>query len=147
MLTVFVRSRSRPAAQPSDDADQDRLNAAKSPQPFEDRAVDLGVSLEALLFNPKDPSTTEISLKFRMRGAVLAADDPKERKSVFKLLDRLYALRSTAAHGGRFDPTDASVEADLTEGISLASRLIKRVLLLRKIPENWNGLILGWEKL
>jgi hypothetical protein len=125
----------------------DRLNAAKFPQPFEDRAVDLGVSLEALLFNPTDPSTTEISLKFRMRGAVLAADDPKERKSVFRLLDRLYALRSTAAHGGVFDPADASVEADLTEGISLASRLIQRVLVLRKIPENWNGLILGWEKL
>jgi hypothetical protein len=125
----------------------DRLNASKSPQPLEGRAVDLGVSLEALLFNPKDPSTTEISLKFRMRGAVLAADDPKERKSVFRLLDRLYALRSTAAHGGSFDPTDASVEADLTEGISLASRLIQRVLVLRRIPENWNGLILGWEKL
>jgi hypothetical protein len=59
----------------------------------------------------------------------------------------LYELRSRAAHGGIFDPADASVEADLTEGISLASRLIQRVLLLRRIPENWNGLILGWETL
>jgi hypothetical protein len=125
----------------------ERLNAAKLPQPSEDRAVDLGVSLEALLFNPKDRSTTEISLKFRLRGSVLATNDPIERKAVFELLNRLYELRSAAAHGGVFDPTDASVEADLTEGISLASRLIQRVLVLRKIPENWNGLILGWEKL
>jgi hypothetical protein len=59
----------------------------------------------------------------------------------------VYELRSAAAHGGLFDPTDSSVETDLTEGISLASRLIQRVLLLRKIPENWNGLILGWENM
>jgi Apea-like HEPN len=123
----------------------DRLNAAKAPQTAEDRAVDLGVSLEALLFNPNDVPA-EISLKFRMRGSVLATDDPMERKSVFKLLDRLYSLRSTAAHGGIFDPADTSVETNLTDGIALAGRLIQRVLILRRIPENWNGLILGWEK-
>jgi len=124
----------------------DRLNAAKLRQTSEDRAVDLGVSLEALLFNPNDVPA-EISLKFRMRGSVLATDSPDERKAVFKLLDRLYTLRSTAAHGGVFDSDDTSVEVDLTEGISLASRLIQRVLVLRKIPDNWNGLILGWERL
>jgi hypothetical protein len=125
----------------------ERLNAAKLPQASEDRAIDLGVSLEALLFNPNDPSTTEISLKFRLRGSVLATDNPQERRAVLRLLNRLYELRSRAAHGGIFDPADASVEADLTEGISLAVRLIQRVLLLRRIPENWNGLILGWETL
>jgi Apea-like HEPN len=124
----------------------DRLNAAKRPQTFEDRAVDLGVSLEALLFNPKDVPA-EISLKFKLRGSVLATEDPEERKAVFKLLDRLYTYRSTAAHGGAIDPVGSSVETDLTEGISLASRLIQRVLALRRIPENWNGLILGWDKL
>jgi hypothetical protein len=82
-----------------------------------------------------------------LRGAVLATNDPIERKTVFKLLNRLYELRSAAAHGRVFEPTDVSVEADLTEGILLATRLIQRVLNLRKIPENWNGLILGWEKL
>lgn len=124
----------------------DRLNAAKLPRTAEDRAVDLGVSLEALLFNPGDVPA-EISLKFKMRGTVLATDDPDERRGVFRLLDRLYTLRSTAAHGAVFDPADESVEADLREGASLASRLTRRVLVLRRIPENWNGLILGWDKL
>jgi hypothetical protein len=126
----------------------DRLNAAKRIQSTrEDRAVDLGVSLEALLFNPEGESQTEISFKFKMRGAVLAADDPQERKAVFKLLDRLYTLRSAAAHGGAFDPSDRSITTDLTEAVALASRMIQRALILGGIPQNWNGLILGWEKL
>jgi hypothetical protein len=126
----------------------DRLNAAKHlPRTLEDRAIDLGVSLEALLFR-SDDGKAEISLKFRMRGSVLSSDDPEERRVAFRLLNRLYELRSTGAHGGVFPPADLpSVRADLEEGISLATRLIKRVLTLREIPENWNGLILGWETL
>jgi hypothetical protein len=90
----------------------DRLNIAKLRQTLEDRAVDLGVSLEALLFNPEDMPPGEISLKFKLRGSVLAADDPQERKAVVRLLDRVYSLRSTAAHGVSFEQNQyASIEA------------------------------------
>jgi hypothetical protein len=39
------------------------------------------------------------------------------------------------------------IEADLREAIALASRMIERVLVLGRIPQNWMGLILGWESL
>jgi hypothetical protein len=128
----------------------DRLSAAKREQvSLENRAVDLGVSLEALLFNPNDVPS-EISFKFKMRGAVLASELPDDRKAAFKLLDRIYALRSAAAHGAVFeedDETRASVGGDLRTGIVLADQLIQRVLILRKLPGNWNALILGWDRL
>lgn len=124
----------------------DRLNAAKSRQSLEDRAVDLGVALEALLFNSGD-APTEISLKLKLRGAVLASSDPDERKQAFRLLDRLYTLRSTAAHGGTFDREDSVIGRDLRDGLLLATELVRRVLRMRRLPESWNGLILGWESL
>ncbi|MET8834570.1 hypothetical protein ABZV78_11720 [Micromonospora sp. NPDC004540] len=125
----------------------DRLNAARieSASP-ESRAIDLGIAIEALLFNPKDPAG-EINYKFKARGSVLASSNPEERRNVAKLLDRIYNLRSIAAHGGSFDEGDGSVRATLVAGIELAGSLIVRVIKIGKIPESWNGLILGWERI
>ncbi|MGZ3390667.1 MAG: hypothetical protein ACXVCF_13865 [Isosphaeraceae bacterium] len=124
----------------------DRLNSAKSNDELTDRVIDLGISLEALLFNPNDPHS-EIGFKFRMRGSVLATDDLRERKEIFSLLDRIYTHRSAAAHGTIFKPQSVSgIRKDLDAGTELASRLIQRVLALGCIPQNWNGLILGWDQ-
>jgi hypothetical protein len=124
----------------------DRLNAAKSNGPLEDRAIDLGISLEALLFNP-DEKQPELTFKFKMRGSFLSADEPADRRQAFSLLDRIYSHRSRAAHGGSFDTEKVPrVRRDIEEGAQLASTLIQRVLALGQIPENWNGLILGWAK-
>lgn len=123
-----------------------RLNSAKSNDDLTDRAIDLGICLEALLFNPKD-SHSEISFKFKMRGSVLMSDDTALRKETFSLLDRIYTYRSTAAHGAVFKPqSSGEVSKDLDAGAELASKLIQRVLILGRIPQSWNGLILGWEQ-
>lgn len=125
----------------------DRLNAAKIEAATpESRAIDLGIALEALLFNPKDPSS-EISSKFKLRGALLASDVPEERKKVSKLLDNVYRLRSIAAHGGSFQEDDPAVYEALLLGTELACTLLVRVLRIGRIPENWNGLILGWDRI
>ena len=122
-----------------------RLNAAKGDQSNEDRAIDLGIALEALLFNPDD-SNTEITFKFKVRGAVLASSN-HTRKTVASLLGRLYTLRSRAAHGSTFGVKEIPYWDTLEDGVELTTQLIQRVLSLGRIPENWNGLVLGWEHL
>ena len=123
----------------------DRLNAAKLPRRLEDRAVDLGVSIEALLFSRKDAA--EISMKFKMRGTVLATADVTRRKAIFDLLDEIYSMRSTSAHGETLEGAVSLLNQRLEEGIALATQLIRNVLALGRIPENWNALILGWDTL
>ncbi|HTT92433.1 MAG TPA: hypothetical protein VMF65_22970 [Acidimicrobiales bacterium] len=71
--------------------------------------MDLTIALEVLLVNPTQP-TTEIRFKFKVRGSLLASSVPHEHKSVTQLLERLYSLRSKAAHGSVFDVRDRSIE-------------------------------------
>ncbi|WP_350277643.1 hypothetical protein [Kribbella sp. HUAS MG21] len=128
-----------------------RLNSAKaSHRSQEDRAIDLGIALEALLFNPND-TPSEISFKFRVRGSVLASNDPVKRKQAFEILNRIYSLRSKAAHGVTFRGDRRNRRSPgyalLDEDLELAETLIRRVLEIGHIPQDWNGHILGWSEL
>lgn len=128
-----------------------RLNSAKaSHRSEEDRAIDLGIALEALLFNPND-TPSEISFKFRVRGSVLASNDPAKRKEAYKILNRIYSLRSKAAHGvmlrGDRRTKRSPASTLLDEDLELAETLIRRVLEIGRIPQDWNGYILGWSQL
>ena len=111
----------------------DRLNAAKLPRRLEDRAVDLGVSIEALLFSGKDAA--EISMKFKMRGTILATADVTRRKAVFNLLDDIYTMRSISAHGETLQGDVSSLNQRLEDGIALAAQLIQNALALGRIPD------------
>lgn len=74
-----------------------RLRAAGTRTQREDALVDYVVGLEALLGTEKEK--TEMSYRFRVRGAVLLAKYRSERRDHLKLLDKLYNLRSRIVHG------------------------------------------------
>lgn len=123
----------------------DRLNRARERPTREERAIELGIALEALLFHEQ---VTEIAFKFRLRGAYLASNDPEDRREAFETLGRLYTHRSRAAHGSTFKSKDrGKIDLDIARGMDLAAKLVERVLTLRHLPEEWDGLLLGWEQL
>jgi hypothetical protein len=74
-----------------------RLRAAGTRTQREDALVDYVVGLEALLGTGDEK--TEMSYRFRVRGAVLLAKHRSERRDYLRLLGELYDLRSRIVHG------------------------------------------------
>ncbi len=74
-----------------------RLRAAGTRTQKEDALVDYVIGLEALLGTAGEK--TEMSYRFRIRGAVLLAKYRSERRGHLRLLGELYNLRSRIVHG------------------------------------------------
>lgn len=117
----------------------DRLNRAGRERDPTDRAIDLGIALEALLLHEQKEG--ELSFRLAMRGAWLVGSSAKQREQAFNLLRSLYNLRSTAVHSGEFS-TKPNARNDLRDGLSLCQRLIE-IMIDKKCVVNWNSLVLG----
>jgi hypothetical protein len=91
-----------------------------------DRAIDLGIALEALLLHDAQ-SNTELGYRLRLRGALLREGDLSARRDTMKLLNELYKLRSNAVHRGRVDRTEKNWRT-LEDGIMLCAELIRIVI-------------------
>jgi len=100
----------------------DRLNRAHRERDFVDRAIDLGIALEALLLHGKNDNT-EITFRLSLRGALLVGRTEKERLDTYKLLTRAYRLRSTAVHSGHFNVSTEN-QRTMSQTMNLCRRLI-----------------------
>jgi hypothetical protein len=127
----------------------DRLNRALAAPTVLDAAIDLGVSLEALLLSDLS-SHDQISLAFRLRGAWLLGRDAAERRALLQHFNAIYACRSAVAHRGEL-PSD-KLGIDGTKVIpadfigkaarQLAARTILRVMERGSLPD-WTHLLVG----
>jgi len=80
----------------------------------EDALVDYVIGLEALL--GKDDERTELSYRFRVRGAVvLAGNGRRDRKKYLRDLRELYNLRSRIVHGQPLRPEDLDTYLPIAE--------------------------------
>ena len=77
----------------------ERLVRARRHSNLTDKAIDLGISLEALLGDANGGG--EITYKLSVRGARLIARATKKRSEIKSLLTAIYRLRSKAVHTGR----------------------------------------------
>src|SRR6267143_1431113 len=127
----------------------ERLNRGLAAPAAVDCAIDIGVSLEALLLGDLAPND-QISLAFRLRGAWLLGTNPVERKDLARHFSAMYSCRSAAVHGGKL-PTDGfsvngiKVSADefmMKHGRSLAAMAILKVIGRADMPD-WSALVLG----
>jgi hypothetical protein len=119
-----------------------RLNRAIRQTSNVDKAIDLGIALEALLVRdtlPNDP----ISFKLRLRGALLSGDDPAERYKADRLLNVLYDARSKAVHTGHV-ANDHKLMGEtlhagevLRQGTSLCANLLLAVMRRGSVPQDW----------
>jgi Apea-like HEPN len=106
----------------------DRLNRALMPPlgNFVDRAIDLGIALEALLLHDYS-GHTELSYRLRLRGALLLGGDLAARRSTKKLLNDIYGIRGKAVHTGTISERQQDLDR-FKEGISACGRLINIVI-------------------
>jgi Apea-like HEPN len=122
-----------------------RLNTALREPLSEDKALDLGIALESLL----GPGHEEISYKIRLRGTLLVGGNEEDRRHTFQHLNKLYGLRSTAAHGDKLDPSvkvggnQVTTDAFLKECCSIVSKMIREIIKSGFVSD-WEGRLLGW---
>jgi hypothetical protein len=124
-----------------------RLNLALRRQDPVDKAIELGIALEALLTKDEEQETP-VSYSVRTRGALFGGGTLDERKQTRDLLQDVYSLRSEAVHSGGFRKrnkkrkTKQEPDKILSRGSELCARLISRVIELDMMP-NWDELILN----
>jgi hypothetical protein len=121
-----------------------RLNRSRRAWRDEERAIELGIALEALLMKGDSTANQEIRFKVGLRAAWLAGNAVDERADIFTKVRKLYDLRSKAAHSGQLATVDDPLEREiqLSEGTELVARLVKTILDRGRWPE-WNHLVLG----
>lgn len=130
------------------DTAMQRLAEARSGWRLEDRALDLGIALEAVLMHAPgggQDANAEIGFKLGLRAAWLVGVDGAERVQVHRQVKRLYGLRSKAAHSGRIKSKAKSwldVETEINAGADLAGRIICAVLARDAWPD-WEELVLA----
>ena len=115
-----------------------RLNLALRRHDVVDKAIELGVALEALLVADRD-ADAQVSYLLRVRGAWLGGGTLEERRERRKLLKQVYDLRSRAVHSGTLNRQQAG--EILHEGSVLCANLIHRVIEQGSMP-SWDDLIL-----
>lgn len=116
----------------------DRLGRSRMNRSREDSAIDLGVSMEALLMHGDSKANQEIGFKLGLRAGWLLGANVEDRIAVKKRVGNLYAARSRAAHGGKLMPNDFDQE----DADALVRTLINVVLERGEIPD-WIRLTFG----
>jgi len=108
----------------------DRLARATTALNATDRAIELGVALEALLL--RDDEASELSYRLSLRGAHLQGGDAGARRQLRKLLKKVYDLRSKAVHRGWIDPEKLSdgvpARQTIQDGANACAALIRLVI-------------------
>ena len=113
----------------------------------EERVIDLGIALEAILmYMPgQTEDNNEISYKLGIRASWLVGKSPSDRLSIYRKIRRLYRFRSQAVHSGSVKTkpdTWKALDEELNAGIALAREIIVAILMLGDWP-NWDELVLG----
>lgn len=111
-----------------------------------DKAIELGIALEALLAGDRshhDP----VSHLVRLRGALLHGGTLAEKKRVYRLLRDVYTLRSKAVHVGHIAEREKvngrkqKTEEILAGGATECAFLIRKWMGLTDLP-NWDDVML-----
>jgi hypothetical protein len=125
----------------------ERLNSTMAQTRIVDRAIDLGIALEALLMHASNAGqrsdNQELRFKIGLRGAWLRGGTPDERQACALTLRKLYDLRSLAVHSGRITRGDTMEHHHFLEGgEDLCADLIIKVLEAGCWPD-WDKLVVG----
>ena len=125
-----------------------RLTDALGGWEREERAIDVGITLEVLLTHTQGGQrgqNTEIRYKLGVHAGWLIGVDSADRIFICRKIRRLYNFRSQAAHSGvvktRSD-TWAEIDDEIETGIALGGRIVIAILKLGAWPK-WDELVFG----
>lgn len=120
----------------------DRLDRSAVNRDLSDRAIDLGIALEALLLHDLEGRDRgELRFRLSLRGAWLGANDQQERVQIQKSLKEVYDLRSMAVHSGAVEPSPHN-RRTIERGTELCKRLICKTIDANARID-WSALVLG----
>lgn len=123
----------------------ERLRAAYIHPWFHERAMDLGIALEATLFaGDRSSYTGELAYRFKIRGTLLLGGDASERRRTAELLSQIYKLRSRVAHGGRSPHGNNAEQTVISKSLELCCRLVEAMVMRGSVPD-WDGIAMGWD--
>jgi len=124
-----------------------RLNAAMRRRHDADKAIDLGIALEALFLRGSDAADKRYQVA--VRCAFLLGQTPAAKHRAFQLAGVIYHLRNRAVHRGEIDAGDlkepfkgAKLESVLHDGGRLVAEATSRFIEARDEPD-WDALVLG----
>jgi hypothetical protein len=122
----------------------DRINRASRSLNAVDRAIDLGVALEAMVLHETEGG--ELSYRMAVRGAAFLGGDKDRRARTFALLRRAYALRSLAVHTGRLESSGksknkAQPEETLNDAAKAGFAIAQRLIEIGSFPD-WDDLVI-----
>lgn len=130
----------------------DRLNQSRRHHNETEKAIDLGIALEALLLNDRERDDS-IALPFRLRGAWLLGQGstPRERKELLDIFNDLYDCRSKAVHKGTLKSGSAKYKSGKTPieilniGDELCVKIIEAIITNGGFHNSneWNELLMG----
>ncbi|SMH50842.1 HEPN domain-containing protein [Mesorhizobium australicum] len=105
-----------------------------------DKLIDLSIALESMLL---DGEQGELAYKIAVRGAWLISRNPSERIENYKLIKKLYGMRSKAVHTGNLAKESGRQNGTLLDaelGIEIARDVAKKILSIGKM--DWEKLVL-----
>ncbi len=122
----------------------DRLNLALGNMIISNSAIELGISLEALLLADRQPDRGEQTLTLRLRAARLLGSDVDSRRQVSLLIRNVYAIRSEAVHTGTVDidkPMNGEPKLSLlSRGHWVAAEANRKIIEAGALPD-WETLL------
>jgi len=107
----------------------ERLNKAIRRPQHVDAAIDAGIALESLFTNDVEDDRGDFTYKLKLRSSRFLSTDFQQRKEIFRLVGKLYHLRSKAVHTGLLSGK-SSEEATrvLQEGYQVVSTSIRKMI-------------------
>lgn len=120
----------------------DRLNKASRPAPIEDRAIDLGIALEALFLSDGEDDRAELGFRLGVRAARFLGRSREAREDTFSKTQELYRLRSRAVHRGALPDTTRGMRTDevIAAGCVLVAEAARKFIELG--TPNWRRIVL-----
>jgi hypothetical protein len=124
----------------------DRINVSLRRATLVDRAIDLGIALEAMMLHDSSQSKDRGELRYRtaIRGAAFVGGTREERARNFRIMREAYDIRSEAVHAGKLDEKkknrrDASpIIADASQ---LTLSIARKIIGLARFPV-WEDYVL-----
>jgi hypothetical protein len=108
-----------------------------------DKAIELGIALEAALIPEGREREEPVSYHVRLRAAWLHEGSIDERRHVRSVIKNVYDLRSQAVHKGALqDKKKKENRRTLHEGMLLCASLLRKLVSLETEP-NWREIELG----
>lgn len=102
-----------------------RFNQAVNSHRLENKAIDLGTSIEAVL--TPDSTQNQLSLQVSLIASMLVSNNLNERLELYDLIKKLYDVRSKSVHNG-----DASSRAKAVKGFT--KKLLPHEIVYESVP-------------